>query len=209
VTVNDALEYTVAPLLLTDIFPVVAPLGTVVVIEVLEEELVVANTPLKATIGELKFVPEIVTVEPTAPLVGVKLVIVGGSGVTVKSVADVSVVVPLTTVILPVVAPLGTTVVMLVAVDAVTVVEVPLNETLGEAKLVPVMVTVVPIGPLVGENPVRVGVGGGFGPLSTVTCTSSDADPSLLSVTVSVNTYVPWTRLVALVLDAVGVVREY
>jgi hypothetical protein len=71
------LEYTVAPLLLTDIFPVVAPLGTVVVMEVLDEELIVANTPLKATIGELKFVPDMVTVEPTEALVGVKLVIVG------------------------------------------------------------------------------------------------------------------------------------
>jgi hypothetical protein len=186
--VKAVLEYTVVPLLVTEMFPVVAPVGTDVVIEVAVEDPTTADVPLKLTVGELKFVPVIVTAVPTAPLVGVKLVIVGCGSVTVKLFAEVKVVVPLTTVILPVVAPFGTVVVMLVAVDAVTVAAVPLKETVGDAKLVPVTVTVDPTIPLDGEKPVSVGVGGGVLPLLTVTCTSSLDEASLLSVTVKVNT---------------------
>lgn len=74
--------------------------------------------------------------------------------VTVKSALDVTVV-PLTvTAIFPVVAPVGTVTVSCVEMAAVMVACVPLNVTVLSAivllKLVPVMVTVVPIGPLVG-----------------------------------------------------------
>jgi hypothetical protein len=49
--------------------PVVAPTGTVVVIEAAFEEETVAITPLNFTIGLLsKSVPVIVTLAPTAPL---------------------------------------------------------------------------------------------------------------------------------------------
>ena len=57
-----------------------------------------------------------VTVAPTAPLEGPKLVIVG-EGKTVKFVALVMVTPLIVNVILPVVAPAGTVAVMLVAVD--------------------------------------------------------------------------------------------
>ncbi len=76
----------------------------------------------------LKFEPERVTVAPTAPLDGVKLVKVG-VGNTVKSVALVPVMPPTVTVILPVVAPFGTVVVMLVVVAVVTTAVTPLNFT--------------------------------------------------------------------------------
>ena len=71
--------------------PVVVPAGTVV--EILVDVLVetVAVVPLNFTMlfDALKFVPVIVTVVPTPPLVGLKLVIVGAG--TVKFVADVAV----------------------------------------------------------------------------------------------------------------------
>src|SRR5437899_6068109 len=69
----------------TLIGPVVAPLGTVaeIVVEEVAEKL--ALVPLKVTAeAPVKFVPLIVTVNPTGPLVGVKLVMVGGLAVTVK-----------------------------------------------------------------------------------------------------------------------------
>lgn len=72
----------------------------------------VALIPLNFTVSlatvELKFVPLIVTVVPTVPLVGLKLEIVGAGVVTVKALPLVAVW-PLTvTVTLPDVAPLGT-----------------------------------------------------------------------------------------------------
>lgn len=71
--------------------------------------------------------PVIVTVAPTAPLLGVKLVTIGVG--TVKLVALVPVI-PLTvTEIGPVVAPNGTEVVMLVVLEAVTTLVIPLNST--------------------------------------------------------------------------------
>jgi hypothetical protein len=58
-------------------------------------------------------VPVIVTGVPTGPVVGLKLVIVGGGGVvTVKLVDEVAVNPPAVTLITPVVAPAGTVVLM-------------------------------------------------------------------------------------------------
>jgi hypothetical protein len=78
--------------------------------------------------------------------------------VTVKSVALVAVLPPTVTVTGPVVAPAGTEVEILVAVLAVTTAVVPLKLTILLAgvgsKFIPVMVTVVPMGPDVGENEV-------------------------------------------------------
>ena len=69
---------------------------------------------------------------------------------------------PTVTDITPVVAPAGTVVVILVAVLAVTNAVVPLNITMLLAgvvlKFVPVMVTTVPMGPLVGLKEVMVGL---------------------------------------------------
>ena len=68
----------------------------------------VALTPLNLTaVAPVKFVPLIVTLVPTGPLVGVKLVIVGGL-TTVKLLALVAVPPGVVTLIGPVVAPAGT-----------------------------------------------------------------------------------------------------
>jgi len=67
-----------------------------------------ALTPLNATaVAPVKFVPLIVTLIPTGPLVGVKLVIVGGL-TTVKLLALVAVPPAVVTLTGPVVAPVGT-----------------------------------------------------------------------------------------------------
>ena len=67
-----------------------------------------ALTPLNRTaVAPVKFVPLIVTLVPTGPLVGVKLVIVG-AGMTVKLVALVAVPPGVVTVSGPVVAAAGT-----------------------------------------------------------------------------------------------------
>lgn len=85
------------------------------------------------------------------PLVTVK-------GITVKAVMH-----PISSEIDPVIAPNGTIAVMLVAVLAVTVATTPLNFTvllIGVVlKFIPVIVTLVPTGPLVGEKDEAVNAG--------------------------------------------------
>ena len=99
----------VPPEVVTLIGPVVAPLGTVAEIEVAEFTVKLALVPLNRTaVAPVKFVPLIVTVVPTGPLVGVKLVIVGALAVTVKLLALVAVPPGVVTLSGPVVAPLGT-----------------------------------------------------------------------------------------------------
>jgi hypothetical protein len=103
----------------------------------------------------------IVTDVPTGPLVGLKEVIVGAPAtVTVKLVGLVAVPLGVVTRIGPVVAPVGTATVILVAAPltlkpgAFTL----LNETpVAPVKLVPLIVTDVPTGPLVGLKEVIVG----------------------------------------------------
>jgi hypothetical protein len=94
-TVKFAALAIVPPGVVTEIFPVVAPVGTVAVICVAEftvndvalvvlnfTELVVKVAPLTVP---LKFVPVIVTDVPTGPKVGVNELIVGaGTGFTVN-----------------------------------------------------------------------------------------------------------------------------
>jgi hypothetical protein len=89
--------------------PVVAPAGTVAWIAVAEVTVKVAAVPLNATdVVPVKFVPPIVTVAPTAPLVGLKLVIVGELATTVNALALVAVPPDVVTLSGPVVAPAGT-----------------------------------------------------------------------------------------------------
>jgi hypothetical protein len=162
----DALQ-TVTPLTVTHIGPLVAPGGTTAVIAMVVEEVTVAESPLKVTAllpgVVLKFVPEIVTVAPGAPLVGLYPVIVGvGSSVKLDPLVTVT---PLTvTEIGPLVAPAGTITVSVVEVAPVTVAATPLNCTVLFAgvvlKLVPVIVTVAPTAPLVGVKLDIVGVPG-------------------------------------------------
>jgi hypothetical protein len=98
------------PLTVTTTGPVVAPAGTGTLIEVAAQVVGVAGVPLNVTVlvpcDEPKFVPVIVIEVPTAPEVGVKLVMVG-VGRTVKVTPLLAT--PLTvTTTLPVAAPVGT-----------------------------------------------------------------------------------------------------
>ena len=151
----------VMPFRVKEILPVVAPIGTEVVILVAVEAVTVAATPLKVKMLSsgiaLKFEPLIMTVAPTAPLPGLKLAI-EGVGETLK-LDPVVIVIPFTFMEMgPEVAPDGTLVAILDVVEVVTEANVPLNDTVGMVmKFVPVIVTTVPTAPLVGLKPVTVG----------------------------------------------------
>ena len=111
-TVKSVVLVAVPPGVVTVIFPVVAPVGTVVVICVAEFTVNVAVVPLNFTEVvvkpvPLKLVPVIVTVVPTTPEVGAKLAIVGGF-TTVKLPALVAVPAEVVTLTEPFVAPAGT-----------------------------------------------------------------------------------------------------
>src|SRR5213592_2425667 len=169
VVVDDAV--TVKALALTPVpavvvtlsLPVVAPLGTVACIWVSESTVTrVAGVPFKATwvAPGTKFVPVRVTAVPTGPLVGVNELIVGGNPVTVKALALSTEPAGVVTLILPLVAPPGTLVLIWVSVPPFKLAGVPFKATwVAPVKFVPVMVTPVPTGPLVGVNDVIVGGG--------------------------------------------------
>jgi hypothetical protein len=165
-TVKIPVLVTVTPLSVTEIGPVEAPGGTVTVSVVADAPVTGALIPLNSTtllLGVvLKLVPEIVTVAPTAPVVGLKPVIVcKGGTVNIEPLVSVK---PLTVIVIgPVVALAGTDVVKVVVVAAVTVAKVPLKRTTLSVsvvlKFVPKSVTTAVGAPLVGVNPVNVGVG--------------------------------------------------
>ena len=84
VTVKIATLVAVPPGVVTEIVPVVAVVGTVAVTEVAVLVENVAVTPLNLTeVTPVRFVPVMVTLVPTCPLVGVNDVIVG-TAATVK-----------------------------------------------------------------------------------------------------------------------------
>jgi hypothetical protein len=126
---------------------------------------VVAETPLKVTaVAPVKFVPVIVTIVPTGPKVGVNDVIVGTPVLVTVNLWELQAVPPgVVTQIFPVVAPLGTVAVIWVDEPPEKVVaDVPPNVTaVAPVRVVPVIVTIVPIGPEVGVNEVIVGLVGG------------------------------------------------
>src|SRR5438132_5993721 len=111
VTVNEVALVAVPPGVVTPRGPVVAAAGSVAWIAVAEVTVKLALTPLKVTaVAPVKFVPLIVTPAPEEPLVGVKLVIVGGLSTvsTVNALALVAVPSELITPIGPVLAAAGT-----------------------------------------------------------------------------------------------------
>src|SRR5258705_302260 len=118
-----------------------------------------AFTPLNRTaVAPVKLVPLIVTLVPTGPLVGVKLVMVGPLAVTVKLLALVAVPPEVVTLIGPVVAPPGTVAVIDVDEFTVKFALAPLKGTaVAPVKLAPAIVTLVPTGPLAGEKLVIAG----------------------------------------------------
>lgn len=82
---KSAVEVVVFPFTVTEIFPVVAPRGTVAEMDEAEADKIVAAVPLNFTMSSpavaLKFFPVIVTVVPTIPLLGEKLPMLdGGAG---------------------------------------------------------------------------------------------------------------------------------
>src|SRR5712691_810963 len=164
----------VPPGVVTLIGPVVAPAGTVAVMVVAEFTVKLALVPLNSTtVAPVKLVPLMVTLVPTGPLVGVKLEIVGELLVTVKLTALLAVPPAVVTLIGPLVAPAGTVAVIVVAEPTVKLALVPLNSTaLAPVKLVPLIETLVPAGPLVG---VKLETVGGAVLLSTVTATGAEA----------------------------------
>ena len=159
----------------TVIFPVVAPVGTVVTSWVAVADVTTAWVPLNLTMlfagVVLKFVPVMVTIAPTPAEPGVKLVMVGA--VTVKLLPLVAVpALPTVTVIVPVVVPASTTATICVVVAEVIEPVVPWNLTVSLAmvllKLVPIIVTVVPMGPLRGEKLEMVGAAAQTDPAATI-----------------------------------------
>src|SRR5437667_1370112 len=138
--------------------PLVAPLGTVAAIEVEEFTVKLALVPLNVTaVAPVKVVPLIVTLVPTGPLVGAKLVIVGALAVTVKLLL-VAVPPGVVTLSGPLVAPPGTVAAIDVEEFTVKLALVPLKRTaVAPVKVVPLIVTLVPTGPLVGAKLVIVG----------------------------------------------------
>jgi len=152
---------TVTPLVVTVIGPSIAPEGTVAVILVAEFSVAVAVRPLKnwTVAGARKLVPVMLTVAPTAPLAGVKLLSVG-VGRTSKFELLVTVTPLEVTDIGPSIAPAGTVAVILVAELNVALAVTPLKNctVAGARKLVPVRVIIAPTAPLTGEKLVMVGV---------------------------------------------------
>lgn len=145
--------------------PVVAPTGTVAVILAALQLVTVAAVPLKATVLVPwlvpKFDPLMVMAAPTAPELGERLVIEGGT-VTVK-LTPLLATPPTVTTTEPVVAPVGTFAVILAALQLVTVAVVPLKATVLlpwlDPKFDPLIVTAVPTGPEFGDTPVIEGGG--------------------------------------------------
>jgi hypothetical protein len=166
VTVKLADEVTEPSGVVKAIFPVVAPAGTMAVTCVaLFTVKDVAAVLLNVTaVAPVRFVPVIVTEVPTAPLAGLKLLIVGVGTETVKLALEVALPFGVVTVTLPVVAPVGTVVVICVALATVKDAEVPLNASaVAPVRFVPVMVTAAPTAPLAGVKLLIVGAveGGG------------------------------------------------
>lgn len=162
--VNEFGDVAVPSDVVTVIVPVVELEGTIAVICVAECTVnEVAAIPLNDTaVAPEKLEPVIVIDEPADALEGEKDDIVGGI-TTVKLVELVTLPPGVVIAMVPVVAPVGTVAVMLVALFTVKVVAaVPLKLTPdAHKKLDPVIVTVDPIDPLVGEKDVIVGAEGG------------------------------------------------
>jgi hypothetical protein len=142
---------------------VVAPVGTVTEMLVALQVPTVAVVPLNFTVlvpwVVPKFDPATVTEAPTAPDVGVRLVMLGAA-TTVKLLPLLATPDTVTTTF-PVVAPVGTIATMLVVLQVVTEAVVPLNLTVlvpcGEPKFVPAIVIDAPTAPVDGVKLVIVG----------------------------------------------------
>jgi hypothetical protein len=204
-TVNDT-PLLATPPTVTVTVPVVAPLGTDAVMLVADHDDVVAVTPLNFTVlvpfVAPKFAPAIVTDAPTAPLVGDNELTVGVA--VIVNVTPLLATPPTVTVTLPVVAPLGTAAAMAVADHDEVVAVTPLNFTTlvpwVAPKFVPVIVTVVPTAPLVGDKELIVGVPA----TATVKVTPLLATPPTVTTTFPVDAPLGTATVMLVSLQAVG-----
>src|ERR1051326_8264220 len=163
VTVNVLPVLATPPAAVTTTLAVTAPVGTVATMLVGLQLLMVAATVPNFTpplpCAEPKFDPLIVTTEPTAPVFGARLEMLG-AGVTVN-VAPLLACPPTITTTGPVVVPVGTGAVIDVALQAVGVELTPLKLTVllpcEVRKLVPAITTDVAIAPALGVRPLIVG----------------------------------------------------
>jgi hypothetical protein len=122
-------------------------------------EIAVVVTPLNCTDAPVRSVPPIMIVVPTEPEVGSKALIVGAGAVVVKYDAELACPPGVVTTILPIAKPAGTLAVIVVGETTVNAAPTPLNATpFVPVKVVPVIVTVVPTGPLAGVKDATVGV---------------------------------------------------
>jgi hypothetical protein len=152
------------PPTVTTTLPVVAPVGTGAAIEVALQLVGIASVPLNVTVAPLgvvpKFAPVIVTEVPTTPEVGDRLLMFGA--VVTVNMTPLLATPPTVTTTLPV-AQEGTGARIEVALQLVGVAVVPLKVTMlvpwVAPKFTPVIVTGVPAGPAVGDNPVIPGPG--------------------------------------------------
>ena len=155
------------PPTMTTTFPVVAPAGTHAEMAVSVQTTGVTAVPLNVTVlpgcDGPKFAPAIVTEIPTGPELGLKDVILGGGGVTIKPMPLLATPLTVTTTFPLLVAPLGTGTTMLVLLQLVGVAAVPLNVTVllpcSAPKFAPAIVTGVPTVPIPRLRLVMVGGG--------------------------------------------------
>jgi hypothetical protein len=148
----------------TTTLPVVARAGTKTVMLVALHAMGIPAVPLNVTelvpCAEPKFAPAIVTDVPIKPEVGFKLMTLGAGTITVK-LAPMLATPPTVTATLPVVAPAGTAAVILVSLQLVGVAVVPLKVTAlapcAAPKLVPEIVTAIPLMPELGFRLVILG----------------------------------------------------
>jgi hypothetical protein len=173
------------PPTVTTTLPVVAPVGTLAVIDVAPQlVIVVAAVPLNVTApvpcAAPKFAPVIVTDAPTVPDGGDTLIMLG----TIVNEKPLLTTPPTVTSTFPVVVPVGAVATIDVALQLVIVAVAPLNATalapcVGP-KFVPAIVTDVPTTPDDGSRPVMLGVG------NTVKLTPLLATPPTVTTTLPV-----------------------
>jgi hypothetical protein len=150
------LAYTVAP-------PVVAPVGTVVVILVGLQVVMAADAPLNCTVpwAAPKLLPEMVTAVPTCPEDGL-IEATLGAGTTVNVRPLLALPAPEVTTTLPVAAPDGTAHTMRVSDHGQSEATTPLKVTFPvpcvDPKLLPFMVTEAPTAPALGDRPLMLGI---------------------------------------------------
>jgi len=145
----------------TTTFPVVAAVGTgetiLVSLQLVGVEVVPLNLIVLVPWVAPKFVPVMVTESPTMPEVGDRVAI---PGPTVKSLPALATPATVTNT-LPVVAPLGAGTTIAVALQLEGVAVTPLKVTVllpwGDPKVVPLIVTTVPIAPVDGDRLVMPG----------------------------------------------------